>query len=98
MNTSIRSTYKRRLKHLRELVNKHDPIGLIAEGAPLDEYDMESGSLLPRISPGQSPDEILDLVYKVFTKYFGTDGTAGSRIAYTPFAQDIHGWINSAEY
>jgi hypothetical protein len=98
MNTNIRATYKRRLMHLRELVTKHDPIGLIAAGAPLDEYDMESSSVLPRISPGQTVDEIIDLVYDVFTKYFGTDGTAGPRNAYTPIAQDIHDWINSAEF
>ncbi|MBK9764541.1 MAG: hypothetical protein IPO87_14615 [Flavobacteriales bacterium] len=98
MKTNIRATYKRRLMHLRELVNDHDPIGLIAGGAPLDEYDMESSSMLPRISPGQSVDEIHDLVYDVFTKYFGTDGVSGTRIAYTLIAQDIHDWINSTEF
>ncbi len=79
-------------------MNKHDLIGLIAAGAPLDEYDIETGSVLPLIAPGQSVDVIQDCVYDVFVRYFGTDGTAGPRSAYTPIANEIHAWLNSSEF
>ena len=49
-----------RWSELRTLVNDWDPVGLIAAGAPTDEYDCVSGPLLRRLEEQASAGEIAE--------------------------------------
>ena len=53
------------------ILNKHDPIGLIRMGAPLDEYFSEAAAIVNRLPESTlSEDDALDLVYDVFAESF----------------------------
>lgn len=58
---------------VRAVLNKHDPEGLLAVGAPDDEYDPESEDFARLLRDGQpiSPT----VVAEVWEKWFGTTGS-----------------------
>ena len=61
--------YKAELRQVRAIVNAVDPIGLIAMGAPEDEYDPEVADLV-RLRGHVRADEVV----QVFVRWFGEDG------------------------
>jgi hypothetical protein len=83
-----KKNYKNYLADLREVLNEHDPIRLIAIGAPEDEYDLERGVIAARPAHCRSVDDVHSMVYDVFCEYFDA-GTAGSRDAYRPLAEHL---------
>ena len=96
--SNIREKYKRRLNRLREIINRHDPIGLITGGAPEYEYDPEASSIIVGLIPGQSEEAMLGLVHGFFTRDFGDDGSAGPPDAYSTLTREISEWVNSSEF
>ncbi len=58
-------------KRIADLIKKADPIGLIALGAPGDEYQPEASAVAARIDTCKSADDCHVLVCEVFAKYFG---------------------------
>jgi hypothetical protein len=61
---------------VREIVHRHDPEGLLAVGAPRDEYDLEVPDLVLLVRQG---DVITaDSVRAVFDRWFG-DSTPPAR-------------------
>ncbi len=73
-----RSTkYDQALVAVRSIVNAHDPIGLIAGGAPSDEYDPEIAELVSMVIRAEPIRE--DAVDEVWIRWFGEEyGSAGS--------------------
>jgi hypothetical protein len=57
------------------IINDWDPLGLIAFGAPKDEYDLEINYFLPKMVHA-SESEYVSILHETFSKYFGTTYTA----------------------
>lgn len=78
---------------LRDLFARHDPNGLIAVGAPNDEYEEQADLLLPRLlklhHAGEfSQPAVLRIVHEEFIKWFGA-ATAGAEERYASSAEEI---------
>jgi len=54
-----------------EVINKHDPEGLLGSGAPLDEYDPEIDDIVNCLAPGTSRDQAWILICNTLFWYFG---------------------------
>jgi len=76
-----RARYKALAKAVGQAINQADPIGLFAVGCPDDEYSLEIGTIVPRVSNASSPDEVRRMVHEEFVRWFGP-GTAGPEEAY----------------
>ena len=76
-------------------INDADPIGLLAGGAPSDEYASEIGTTIPLLANAQRPDDVTGVLYGEFSRWFG-EGTAGPRPAYEAPARQI--WDALLEY
>ena len=77
---------------LREAVSQAlrdaDPIRLIQRGAPLDEYDPEVGTVLPRLRGATSRSDVRTILYEEFRHWFGED-VAGCIEYYDQAAENI---------
>ncbi len=65
-----------------------DPIGLIATGAPQDEYELEVGTILPRLRDARTPDDCQRIIYEEFAYWVGEE-TAGQRESYAAAARGV---------
>ena len=65
-----------------------DPIGISFDNENLDEYDPETGTILPRLKTCKSADDVLRVVHEEFVRWFDAD-TAGSRKGYAEVANQI---------
>ena len=86
---SIKIKYPNKFIELRDIINSHDPIGLIKSGAPTDEYEPEVKTIIVQLDDKQNGNEVLDLIYKEFEKWFGD---AGNKENYIELAEDIFIW------
>jgi hypothetical protein len=93
-NDSIKQHFGNKYLELRTIVNKHDPIGLIGSGAPQDEYEPEVKTIIVQLNDKQSKEQIHDLVYAEFLRWFDDESTAGPKSAYDSLAADIYNWKN----
>jgi hypothetical protein len=57
--------------NLTELVNDWDPVGLIACGAPIDEYSFLTGQILSALYKGADVNELTTLVENEVADHFG---------------------------
>jgi hypothetical protein len=77
---------------LREAVSQAlrdaDPIRLIQRGAPLDEYDPEVGTVLPRLREAVSCGDVRTILHEEFVHWFG-DEVAGRIEHYDQAADSI---------
>ena len=71
-----------RFGKLRAIVNQFDPIQLLCLGAPDDEYDPEVRTILERLHAELSEDDVLDIVYGEFLKWFGSESVVGQKSDY----------------
>jgi hypothetical protein len=55
-----------------ECLNLTDPEGLVALGAPLDEYAGEAQAILEVLKPNLSIDELAESLYRIWKQKFGT--------------------------
>jgi hypothetical protein len=69
-------------------INEADPIGLLAVGAPSDEYAPEIGTIIPLLANAHRPDDVTGVLHGEFLRWFG-EGTAGPRQAYEAPARQI---------
>lgn len=56
---------------VRAEINKADPIGLIALGATVDEYDPEVKIIVKQISKQRNLAEFEEIIFVAFTDMFG---------------------------
>jgi hypothetical protein len=73
---------------LRNILARHDPIGIIIEDVNPDEYDPEVGTILPRLGGAQSEREVQRIIHEEFVRWFD-DGIAGPETKYARVANDI---------
>ena len=60
-----------RYRELRDLVNSWDPVGLIADGAPINEYDCLVGPILRCLEGHQPASSIAEYLKREFGDRFG---------------------------
>jgi hypothetical protein len=73
---------------LSEALRKADPVGLIQGGAPIDEYDPEVGTILPRLRTAMSSGDVRTILHEEFVRWFGAE-VAGSAELYDEAAKNI---------
>lgn len=71
-----------------KIVNKHDPIRLIAIGCPKDEYDGEVRMILESFKQASNTEELQDSIHKIFVKQFFKE-IAGSKENYQKLAIEL---------
>src|SRR5262245_35582032 len=76
-------------------INEADPIGLLAIGAPSDEYDPEHRRIVPRVAHARDEDTVAAILYEEFVRLFGA-GTAGPFQNYAALAVRI--WPHVQEF
>jgi len=76
-------------------INEADPRGLLAGGAPSDEYAPEIGTIIPLLANAHRLDDVTAVLHGEFLRWFG-EGTAGRRQAYEAPARQI--WDALLEY
>jgi hypothetical protein len=76
-------------------INEADPIGLLAGGAPSDEYAPEIGTIIPLLANAHRPDDVTGVLHGEFLRWFG-EGTAGPRQRYEASVRHI--WDALIEY
>jgi hypothetical protein len=57
-------------KEVGSILDRHDPVGLIASGSPAGEYEPEVSTILPRLREALGPDDALGIVNEEFEKWF----------------------------
>jgi hypothetical protein len=65
---------------------RHDPIGINFDHNT-DEYEPETGTILPRLRTVDSADAVVDVVYGEFQKWFTE--SAGDKENYREIAQEV---------
>jgi hypothetical protein len=65
---------------VRALLFESDPIG-INFGDNADEYEPETGTILPRLVNAKGVEDVQTIVYEEFCRWFGNED-AGTREAY----------------
>lgn len=76
-------------------IDAADPIGLLAMGAPEDEYSPEVGTIVPKVSRATSPSEVRQILHGEFVRWFGPE-LAGAQEEYDAPAQRI--WEAVVQY
>ena len=89
MNTKIK-------QKLREIFNKHDPIGIYEnDKINVDEYDPEISGLIIRFKRSKNEDEFLVKIHALFIKMF-SDDIAGPKQKYKKLAQEIYSFLKES--
>jgi hypothetical protein len=71
MEPTQRKAARDRRGELLTLLNGWDPAGLLAAGAPRDEYDCVVDKVLSALSHGGSREEIVELLDSEILEHFG---------------------------
>ncbi|PJB84973.1 hypothetical protein CO086_00725 [Candidatus Uhrbacteria bacterium CG_4_9_14_0_8_um_filter_41_16] len=75
-----------KIELIHEIINKHDPMGLLAGGAPTDEYDWEALQIARILR--DAPGDLEKSIYQMFVDRFNEE-TAGDKNKYKALADDI---------
>jgi hypothetical protein len=65
-----KAEYRSALSVVRTVIHQWDPYGLLAEGAPRDEFDREIASVVSQISRIKSSKDASRVVSRVFSSSF----------------------------
>ncbi len=84
----MKSEYKSDFIFVKSVINKFDPINLLRQGAPEDEYHDEIQRIVSGLRMCNTKEEIQRLIYDVFQKSFGQE-TAGEIELYLKIAAPI---------
>jgi len=78
-----------RIKMVNDVLVKHDPMGLISAGAPLDEYEYEAVEIVRGLKSwsGASQEGIHQWCKHIFEEQFSAETTKS--IAWEPIVKDI---------
>lgn len=84
---SLSKAYKGLFAEVSAILFRSDLVG-INGGGNTDEYDPEAGTILPRLRPGLSTEEVAGIVREEFDRWFGREAPAALEI-YLPVAEEI---------
>jgi hypothetical protein len=65
---SLKAAYGSLYTNVSRLLREADPIGLIAIGAPADEYDPEVSTILPRLREAKAAGDVQKIVHEEFVQ------------------------------
>src|SRR5712691_383546 len=85
---SLKAAYGSLYSDVSCLLRAADPIGLIAMGAPDDEYDPEVSTILPRLREANAAADVQRIVHEEFVQWFDAD-IAGPLTGYADVAERI---------
>jgi len=83
----LKAEYGELYESISSLLFRHDPVGINFE-ENTDEYDTETGTILPRLRSCGSASDALRVVHEEFVRWFGAD-TAGPEAHYSQIASEI---------
>ena len=83
----LKAEYKELFSAVSEILFRHDPIG-INFGGNTDEYDPEAGTILPRLRPEHSVEDVTAIVREEFRRWFGAECVRGEG-QYAAIAEEI---------
>jgi len=81
-------TSKRFAKAVQKVINRHDPMGLIAEGAPADEYEYQQAAIMRKLPACKSIHRLQAMIHDEFCHWFNPE-KAGPREKYKQPAIDL---------
>lgn len=84
----VKSFYGERFFAVTELLALYDPLGLIALGAPSDEYDPEAKTIMVQLDDAESVEDLHNIIYTEFVRWFDKS-IAGEKEKYHPIAIEI---------
>jgi hypothetical protein len=94
---SLKATYGSLYAKVSCLLREADTMGLIAMGAPADEYDPEISTILPRLCEARAVDDVQRIVHEECMRWFGTD-LIGPIADYAAVAEKIWGtWLDCGQ-
>jgi hypothetical protein len=76
-----RKSLRTRRDQLSTLLNGWDPVGLLKEGAPRDEYDYIVDKLLALLSRNVGKEEVAAFLAREVSDHFGTTAPDASQFA-----------------
>lgn len=79
--------YRELVKRVTTAVDHHDPIGLLAMGAPADEYASEISAIAAALGKCDNSEDCLAVVWATFRGSFGD--SAGSLEGYRALAREL---------
>jgi hypothetical protein len=83
----MKNEYGELYDKVSELLFRLDPIGINSE-TNTDEYEPETGTILPRLKQCSSVDDAQKMIHEEFVRWFDR-GTAGPESSYFEIAQEI---------
>jgi len=84
----LKAEYGQLFNAVSELLFRHDPMGIAFDNENSDEYDPETGTILPRLRDCQSAGDVQRIVHEQFVRWFDA-GTAGPEESYAVIASEI---------
>jgi len=87
VDKQLRNDYVRLVKRIAEAIDRHDPIGLRALGAPADEYETQVNAIARAASSCRNVEEWVDAIWTAFHDSFGE--SAGSKDNYDQLANEM---------
>ena len=84
----LKTEYADLFEAVSALLYRHDPIGIAFDNENTDEYDLETGTILPRLRNCESASDVQRVVHDQFVRWFDA-GTAGSSQRYSVIASEI---------
>ena len=93
----LKAAYGSLYANVSHLLREADPIGLIAMGAPADEYDPEVSTILPRLREARAAVDVQRIVHDEFVRWFDAD-LVGPLTDYAEVAEKIwETWLDCGQ-
>jgi hypothetical protein len=84
----LKAEYGHTFDSVAALLFRHDPIGIAFENENTDEYEPETGTILPRLRGCESASDVRRVVHEEFVRWFDA-GNAGPEERYSEIASEI---------
>jgi len=84
----LKAEYGELFDAVSALIFRHDPIGIAFDNENTDEYDPETGTILPRLRNCESASDVQRVVHDEFVRWFDEEN-AGPAERYTLIASEI---------
>jgi len=83
----VSNAYQELFAEVSAILFRHDLVGINFE-SNTDEYDPEAGTILPRLRPGATAEEVAGIVREEFLRWFGQE-TVRAEVSYLVMAEEI---------
>jgi hypothetical protein len=84
----LKAEYGQLSDSVSALLFRHDPIGIAFDNENTDEYDPETGTILPRLRNCEAASDVLRIVHEEFVRWFDV-GNAGPAERYADIASEV---------